>query len=99
MPSDGGKGPDFFRAVLSLQDHEECVEFFKNMLTAQELKSVLNRWEILLLLHQRTIPQREIVERLGVGVATVSRGSHVYRSWDGLAKILEKLKPNSAVNK
>jgi Trp operon repressor len=84
--------------VQSLQGHEECVEFFKNMLTDQELKSVLNRWEILLLLHQQ-IPQREIVERLGVGVATVSRGNHVYRSWDGLAKILEKLKPNSAVNK
>lgn len=85
-----GSGTDFYRAVLSLRNFEECVQFFHNMLSPGELKKVLNRWEILLLLHQGH-PQREIAERLSAGVQTVSRANRLLQEWEDLPEIVKRI--------
>jgi TrpR family trp operon transcriptional repressor len=49
-------------------------EFLDDLLTAGEYEEIARRWQIVKML-ESGIPQREIAERLGVGVATVTRGA------------------------
>jgi TrpR family trp operon transcriptional repressor len=83
--------PDFFQAVLALTNEAECAQFFKTILSNSELEQVKNRWSIFLLLHDQ-LPHRVISARLGVGIATVSRGSEVYRHADGVRVLIDRLK-------
>ncbi len=61
-------------AFLKHQNYEEMVEFLEAILTPKELAELSTRLEIVRMLKQ-DIPQHTIAERLGVGVATVTRGS------------------------
>ncbi len=49
-----------------------------DLLTASELDDVARRLQIIEMLAEG-IPQRQIADRLGVGIATVSRGSSVLK--------------------
>lgn len=51
------------------------------ILTDKEQAELANRIQIFALL-QQGLPQREISERLGVGIATVSRGAKAYQIYD-----------------
>jgi TrpR family trp operon transcriptional repressor len=62
------------KSLLKIKKPKEMEKFLKGLLTAQELKSVPVRIEIVRLL-KAGVPQREIVKKLKVGVATVTRGS------------------------
>jgi TrpR family trp operon transcriptional repressor len=65
---------NFLNEVLVLEDKHELLEFLKGILTPKELEEIPNRLEIIRLLKQG-LPQHQIAEKLGVGVATVTRGS------------------------
>ncbi len=56
------------------KDREGLKKFLKGILTPTELEEIPRRLEIVRLLKKR-IPQHDIAKRLGVGVATVTRGS------------------------
>ena len=60
------------------------------LLTEKEQAEIANRIQIFALL-QQGLPQREIAERLGVGIATVSRGAKAYQVND-VANLLPNLK-------
>jgi len=47
----------------------------RDLLTVGELADVANRLQIIEML-QQGVPQRQIADKLGVGIATVTRGSH-----------------------
>ena len=49
-------------------------EFLDDLFTTSEYEEIARRWQIVKML-ESGIPQREIAERLGVGVATVTRGA------------------------
>ena len=49
-----------------------------DLLTASEFDDVARRLQIIEMLAEG-IPQRQIADRLGVGIATVSRGSNVLK--------------------
>ncbi len=49
-------------------------EFLDDLLTAGEYEEIARRWQIVKML-ESGIAQREIAEKLGVGVATVTRGA------------------------
>lgn len=54
-------------------------EALRSLLTANELVDVANRLQIIELLEQG-VPQRQIAKKLGVGIATVTRGSNVLKT-------------------
>ena len=65
---------EFMKTVLSLKKKNELNNFFEGILTPQELIEVPVRLQIVKLLKKK-IPQHEIAKKLGVGIATVTRGS------------------------
>jgi len=61
--------------TILLQDSEESLgKFLKAILTPDEIENFCTRLEIAKMLKQK-IPQRKIAEKLGIGIATVTRGS------------------------
>ncbi len=61
-----------FRAVLSLEDEEECYKFFRDIATVGEIESLSQRLEVAGLL-QKGATYEKIVEKTGVSTATISR--------------------------
>lgn len=53
---------------------QRMADFLQAILTPKELAELHSRLEIVRLLKQG-LPQREIADQLGVGIATVTRGS------------------------
>lgn len=60
--------------LLTMQTQAEMSEFFDGLLTEKEKLELPRRLEIVRML-KRGIPQHTIAQKLGVGVATVTRGS------------------------
>lgn len=61
-------------AFLEAKDAESLQEFLQGLFTPQELEQLNQRIEIVSLL-KRGVSQRAIADQLGVGIATVTRGS------------------------
>jgi len=61
-------------SFLKNKSSEEMGDFLKGILTPKEMVELSTRLEIVRMLKQGT-PQHIIAEELGVGVATVTRGS------------------------
>ena len=61
-----------FRAVISLEDVQECRNFFKDLCTPAELQALVDRWQVVELL-QQDLPYRRIHDLTGVSVTTVGR--------------------------
>lgn len=80
--------------LLDLLSQSSDKAFIEQLLTAlltdKEQTEIANRIQIFALL-QQGLPQREIAERLGVGIATVSRGAKAYQVND-VANLLPNLK-------
>lgn len=75
--------------TLSKQsDSKELEQLLDALLTEKEQLELANRIRIFSLL-QEGLPQREISDKLGVGIATVSRGAKAYRQLN-----VDKLLPN-----
>lgn len=67
--------------LLAQNSPEEMEKALCDLLTASELDDVAKRLQIIEMLAEG-IPQRQIANRLGVGIATVSRGSNVLKKYD-----------------
>jgi len=65
-------------------------EFLNDILTAGEYQEIARRWQIIKML-EAGHSQREIAEKLGVGVATVTRGAkELSDKKGGFCKVLAK---------
>lgn len=61
-----------FEAILSLENMDECFDFFEDICTINELLSLSQRFEVARMLReQRTY--LEIAEQTGASTATISR--------------------------
>jgi len=69
--------------LLAQRSADEMEEALRELLTSSELDDVANRLQIFELLEQG-IPQRQIADQLGVGIATVTRGSNALKQRKGL---------------
>ncbi|SEA37201.1 TrpR family transcriptional regulator, trp operon repressor [Desulfuromusa kysingii] len=70
---------DYLVNHLLAQNSPEAMEkVLRDLLTANELIDVANRLQIIELLEQG-LPQRQIADKLGVGIATVTRGSNALK--------------------
>ncbi len=69
---------EFIKYLLQLKNAREMEEFLRAILTVRELEEMPRRLQIVKLL-KKGVPQREIASQLGVGTATVTRGSAVMK--------------------
>ena len=61
-----------FNAILSLENKEECYNFFEDLCTVNELLSLSQRFEVATMLRERKT-YLEIAEKTGASTATISR--------------------------
>ena len=66
---------ELIEELLKIKDKELLENFLLGLLTPTELDEIVVRVQIVKMLKQG-IPQHEIAEKLGIGVATVTRGSN-----------------------
>ncbi len=66
------KNDDLYKAVLKLKTEEEVYNFFQDLCTITELRSMEQRFEVAMLLNQGLI-YNDILERTGASSATISR--------------------------
>ena len=80
-----------FEAILTLQNVEECYQFFEDVCTIQELVASSQRFEVACMLTQKKT-YLDIAEKTGASTATISRvnRSLTYGN-DGYALVLKRL--------
>ncbi|CDA89720.1 trpR family protein YerC/YecD [Ruminococcus sp. CAG:563] len=62
----------FFDAILHLETIDECYDFFEDLCTVNELKSISQRIVVAKMLREKKV-YSEIVDETGASTATVSR--------------------------
>ncbi|MBC7086976.1 MAG: TrpR-like protein YerC/YecD [Tissierellales bacterium] len=63
---------ELFKAILLLEDLDECYRFFEDICTIKEIQAIAQRFEVAkLLLAKKTY--NEIEEETGASTATISR--------------------------
>ena len=87
------KNIDFlFEAVLALETKEECYDFFEDLCTVQELKTLAQRIAVAKMLSQKCV-YTDIVNETGASTATISRVNRSLQyGCDGYDKIFERIK-------
>jgi len=80
-----------FRAVISLESLEECYDFFEDLCTVQELKSISQRIVVAKMLSDKKV-YSDIVKETGASTATISRvnRSLIYGN-DSFQKVFARL--------
>ena len=63
---------EFFKAVLTLKNTEECYKFFGDVCTVKELQSIAQRFTVAKMLTDKKV-YSEIVATTGASTATISR--------------------------
>ncbi|MEI7579441.1 MAG: Trp family transcriptional regulator [bacterium] len=67
--------------ILKLKDKEQADEFFKVMFTPKEFEQLKIRIQILQMLKKGML-QRDIANKLKIGIATVTRGSNMLKQYE-----------------
>ena len=80
-----------FRAIKSLESLEECYDFFEDLCTVQELKSISQRIVVAKMLSDKKV-YSDIVKETGASTATISRvnRSLIYGN-DSFQKVFARL--------
>lgn len=69
---------ELVKELVRMRNREQAVDFLQGILTPKELEQIPKRLQIIKML-KKGIAQREIAEKLEVGIATVTRGSREIR--------------------
>ena len=93
------KNGELYKAILQWKDEQECYDFFQDLCTVSELRSMEQRFEVASLLDDGMI-YNDILERTGASSATISR---VNRSLnygnDGYERVFSRLKEKEEAEK
>ena len=82
----------FFDAILHLKSIDECYDFFEDLCTVNELKSISQRIVVAKMLSEKCV-YTDIVNATGASTATISRVNRSLQyGCDGYDKIFEKIK-------
>ena len=82
---------ELFRAILLLEDEEDCYRFFEDICTIKEIQSLSQRLEVAHLLQQNK-SYIEISKKTGASTATISRVNRCFTYGTGGYKAaLERL--------
>ncbi len=83
---------DLFEAILCLENMEECYDFFEDLCTILELKSLSQRFQVAKLLNEHKV-YSDIVSETGASTATISRVNRsINYGSDGYRIVFERLK-------
>lgn len=83
-----------FQAVLSLENMEECYDFFEDLCTVQELKALSQRIVVAKMLSENCV-YTDIVDKTGASTATISRVNRSLQyGCDGYDKIFARIREN-----
>ena len=92
------KNLDFlFKAVLALENVEECYDFFEDLCTVQELNAISQRIVVAKMLSEKCV-YTDIVNETGASTATISRVNRCLNYGIGYRKTLDNLKKESIAN-
>lgn len=79
------------KAVLQLNNIDECYQFFEDICTIGELKAMAQRLEVARMLREKNTYEA-IVERTGASTATISRVKRCLNyGADGYSTVLERM--------
>ena len=80
-----------YQAILSLQNMEECIQFFEDLCTMTELQALEQRFQVAWLLNQGMI-YNDILQETGASSATISRVKRSLQyGHDGYAVVFQRL--------
>ena len=86
------KNDRLYQAILTLETEEECYQFFQDLCTISELRSMEQRYEVATLLNDGMI-YSEILEKTGASSATISRVNRsLLGGSGGYESVLEKMR-------
>ena len=86
------KNERLYRAILALETEEECYNFFQDLCTIAELRSMEQRYEVATLLSEGMV-YSDILERTGASSATISRVNRaLLNGTGGYVSVLGKMK-------
>ena len=81
-----------FKAILALETREECYDFFEDLCTVQELKTLAQRLVVAKKLSEKAV-YTDIVNETGASTATISRVNRSLQyGCDGYDKIFARIK-------
>ena len=81
-----------YKAILKLETEEECYNFFQDLCTISEMRSMEQRFEVATLLNSGMI-YNDILERTGASSATISRVNRSLSYGTGAyGKIFDRIK-------
>lgn len=81
-----------FKAVLSLENMDECYDFFEDLCTVQELKAISQRIVVAKMLSEKCV-YTDIVNATGASTATISRVNRSLQyGCDGYDRIFERIR-------
>ena len=89
MPHRNAKTNDLFKAILQLKSVEECQDFFRDLLTLEELEEATKRWQVAQKLAEGE-PYRAIADEVGVSTATVTRVAQWLNNGEGGYELILK---------
>lgn len=86
------KNDRLYKAILMLETEEECYNFFQDLCTVSELRSMEQRYEVATLLSEGMV-YSDILERTGASSATISRVNRaLLNGAGGYVSVLGKMK-------
>ena len=86
------KSDQLYKAILMLKDEQECYDFFQDLCTVSELRSMEQRFEVASLLDDGMI-YNDILERTGASSATISRVNRaLLNGAGGYVSVLDKMR-------
>lgn len=81
-----------FKAVLLLENTDECYDFFEDLCTIQELKAISQRLVVAKMLSEKCV-YTDIVNATGASTATISRVNRSLQyGCDGYDRIFERIR-------
>lgn len=87
-----------FKAVLALETPDECYDFFEDLCTVQELKTISQRLVVAKMLSEKSV-YTDIVNATGASTATISRVNRSLQyGCDGYDKIFNRIKEKDEDN-
>lgn len=82
---------ELFSAILKLENLNEAVKFFRDLLTLTEIRDFAQRWKIVKLLN-KGLTYSEVAEKAKVSTTTVSRVAHwLHHGQGGYRLILKRI--------